>query len=255
MTTYLVQVFFKGILIVGLFTLAALLSCEDQDEVPATQANINLLFSSDTLLFDTLLTDRLSVTKRLRIYNPNTEAISISEISLSVGTEYSLIINGAEENQAEDLLLMGKDSLLILVKLTVDKQDLDDPYLIKDTITTYWNGNIQQTLLMAWGQDAIYMGNEILCDMTFTADRPYVFYDSVLIDVGCLLTLEAGATLLFDANAPLLVAGQLIAVGDSSHPITFRNSRWDIDYRIARVNGLAFIFSLEAKIIYWTIRL
>jgi hypothetical protein len=41
MTTYLVQAFFKGILIVGLFTLAALLSCEDQDEVPATQANIN----------------------------------------------------------------------------------------------------------------------------------------------------------------------------------------------------------------------
>jgi hypothetical protein len=255
MTTYLVQAFFKGILIVGLCALAALLSCDDQDEVPATQANINLLFSTDTLLFDTLLTDRLSVTKRLRIYNPNTEAISISEISLSVGTEYSLIINGAEENQAEDLLLMGKDSLLILVKLTVDKQDLDDPYLIKDIITTYWNGNIQQTLLMAWGQDAIYMGNEILCDMTFTADRPYVFYDSVLIDVGCLLTLEAGATLLFDANAPLLVAGQLIAVGDSSHPITFRNSRWDIDYRIApgQWPGLHFLIGSQNNLLDYTI--
>ena len=98
MTTYLVQAVFKGILIIGLCAMAALLSCDDQDDTPATQANISLLFSTDTLLFDTLLTDRLSITKRLRIYNPNTEAINISEISLTVGSEYSLIINGAEEN-------------------------------------------------------------------------------------------------------------------------------------------------------------
>ena len=75
MTTYLAQGFFKGILIIGLCAVAALLSCDDQDETPSKLSNANLLFSTDTVLFDTLLTDRLSVTKRLRIYNPNTEAI------------------------------------------------------------------------------------------------------------------------------------------------------------------------------------
>ena len=255
MTAHSAQGFFKLILAVGLCAMALLLSCNSQDDEISTRANIDLLFSTDTLLFDTLLTDRLSITKRLRIYNPNAETINLSEISLTMGTEYSLIINGADKNHVEDLLLNGKDSLLILVKLTVDKQDLDEPYLIKDIITTHWNGNTHQTLLMAWGQDAIYLGNEILCNMTFTADRPYVFYDSVLIDAGCLLTLEAGATLLFDANAPLLVAGQLMAVGDSTHPITFRNSRWDIDYQIApgQWPGLHFLIGSEDNLLDYTI--
>jgi hypothetical protein len=255
MTAHLPKGFLKLIFCFILSWLSFLLSCNFQEDDISTQSNVNLLFSIDTLLFDTLLTDRLSVTKRLRIYNPNTDAINISNISLTVGTEYSLIINGANENHAEGVLLQGKDSLLILVKLTADKQDLDDPYLIKDIMTTHWNGNTHQTLLMAWGQDAVYLGNEVLCDLTFTSERPYVFYDSVFVDAGCLLTIEAGATLLFDADAALLVAGQLIAAGDSAQPITFRNSRWDIDYRIApgQWPGLLFLIGSQDNLLDYVI--
>ena len=168
MNNYLVQWGFKFILVVSLFNITLLLSCHDRGDVQSTLSDGDLLFSADTVLFDTLLTDRLSITKRFRIYNPNTDAINISDIYLNEGSEYSLIINGANENQAQDVLLRGKDSLLILVKLQVDERDVDDPYLIKDIITTNWNDNTNQTLLIAWGQDAIYLGNEILCDQRFT---------------------------------------------------------------------------------------
>ena len=255
MVNYIVQWGFKFILAVGLFTMTLLLSCDDIGDEQSSLSNGNLLFSTDTLIFDTLLTERLSITKRLRIYNPNTDAINISDIYLNEGSEYSLIINGANENQVQDFLLRGKDSLLILVKLTADKRDVDDPFLIKDIITTNWNDNTNQTLLIAWGQDAIYLGNEILCDQRFTPKRPYVFYDSVLIDAGCQLTLEAGTTLLFDTNAPLLVAGQLIAVGDSSNVITFRNSRWDVNYRIApgQWPGIHFLVGSQNNLLDYVI--
>ena len=255
MTNHLVHNFFRLILVVVLSTISFLFSCDPQDDVPSTSPNMDLLFSTDTVLFDTLLTERLSITKRLRIYNTRTSAVNISDIYLADGSEYSLIINGKDENHAENLLLNAKDSLLILVKLTIDKRDLDDPYLIKDVITTNWNNSSHQTLLIAWGQDAIYLGNKILCNQTFTADRPYVFYDSVLIDSGCLLTLEAGTTLLFDTHAPLLIAGQLIAVGDSTNVITFRNSRWDIDYHIApgQWPGIHFLMGSEDNLLDYTI--
>ena len=255
MNNYLVQWGFKFILAFSLLNITFLLSCDDRGDGQLTLSDGDLLFSTDTVLFDTLLTDRMSITKRLRIYNPNIDAINISDIHLSEGSEYSLIINGANENQVQDVLLRGKDSLLILVKLIVDKRDVDDPYLIKDMIITNWNGNTNQTLLIAWGQDAIYLGNEILCDQTFTPDRPYVFYDSVLVDADCRLTLEAGTTLLFDANAPLLVAGQLIAVGDSTNAITFRNSRWDANYRIApgQWPGIHFLVGSQNNLLDYAI--
>ena len=255
MNNYLVQWGFKFILAFSLLNITFLLSCDDRGDGQSTLSDGDLLFSTDTVLFDTLLTDRMSITKRLRIYNPNIDAINISDIHLSEGSEYSLIINGANENQVQDVLLRGKDSLLILVKLIVDKRDVDDPYLIKDMIITNWNGNTNQTLLIAWGQDAIYLGNEILCDQTLTPDRPYVFYDSVLVDADCRLTLEAGTTLLFDANAPLLVAGQLIAVGDSTNAITFRNSRWDANYRIApgQWPGIHFLVGSQNNLLDYAI--
>jgi len=255
MSHYLVQWGFKFILVFCLFNITFLFSCYDREHGQSTLSDGDLLFSADTVVFDTLLTDRLSITKRFRIYNPNTDAINISDIYLNKGSEYSLIINGANKNQAQDVLLRGKDSLLILVKLQVDERDVDDPYLIKDIIITNWNDNTNQTLLIAWGQDAIYLGNEILCDQTFTPDRPYVFYDSVLVDVGCRLTLEAGTTLLFDSNAPLLIAGQLIAVGDSTNAITFRNSRWDANYRIApgQWPGIHFLVGSQDNLLDYAI--
>ena len=119
MSNYLVQWGFKFILVFCLFNISLLLSCHDMEDGQSILSDGQLLFSADTALFDTILTDRLSITKRFRIYNPNTDAINISDIYLNEGSEYSLIINGANENQAQDVLLRGKDSLLILVKLQV----------------------------------------------------------------------------------------------------------------------------------------
>ncbi len=217
-----------------LFVVALLLGACDLDEpTPSSNHNLTLLFSEDTLLFDTLLSERLSITKRLRIYNPHTESINISKISISANSTFSLVIDGAKTTELIDRILLGKDSLLILVNSLPVKQDLNNPYLIKDSIFVQWNGNKANIKLLAWGQDAHYLGNIRLCDQIFTADRPYVFYDTVLVEGNCFLKIEPGSTLLFDTNAALLIAGTLHAVGSPEKVITFRNTRFDENYQIA----------------------
>lgn len=191
--------------------------------------------STDTLVFDTLLTERLSITKRLKIYNPNEKAIEIDRIGLGGGNSspYDLVLNGREEKEILDEVVFGKDSLLILVNVNIENQNESLPFLVKDSIEIWWNGHEENVKLISWGQDAHYLGKGTICDARLTADRPYVFYDTVLVENNCELIIDPGAKLYFDKHAALLVAGRLTAVGDSSNQIVFRNSRFDQHYENA----------------------
>jgi len=222
---------------VNLFVLfivgTSLLNCVPEEETIDFDYANGLVFSSDTILFDTIFSGAGSTTKRLKVFNPNNKALKIERIELGLGisSPYRILVNGTELNYSEDILLLGKDSMLILVEVFIDPQDENSPYLVQDSLVFKTNGKNQDVKLVAWGQDANYLGNEVLlCNTTWTKERPYVIYKSILVDSLCQLTIEKGTNIYGAKDAFIYVKGNIFADGSPDERITFRNDRLDPAY-------------------------
>lgn len=214
----------KFIFIIIAITLLA--QCKPEDEIVTTDGGVKLRFSTDTISFDTLLTSIGSVTKRFKVYNDDDNAIEISNINLAGGasSSYSIIVNGVQQTSHSDLLILGGDSVNILVEVLIDPMNNDLPYLVKDSITFLTNGNDQNVKLIAFGQDAHFLSDSTLsCGTTWTFGKPYVIVDSVTVPNGCNLTIEKGARVLFNTDARLKVEGNLTVTGSKDSLVTFCN--------------------------------
>ncbi len=220
-------------------------SCSPEEDSVSFDPNLEIIFSNDSVAFDTLLSNTRSATRRLTVFNPNENAILFSEILLGKETssDYSMVVNGKEGRRLINEEILGGDSLLILVEVNIDPRNRDIPYLVKDSIVFKWNGNSEHVKLVSWGQDGNRIENEILCNTTWTKDRPYIVSDTVLIQPNCQLFIEAGTTIFFENNAALFVQGSLVAMGDSANHITFRNARFDGIYDVVpgQWNGIYFL--------------
>ncbi|MDH5610406.1 MAG: hypothetical protein OEY56_13090, partial [Cyclobacteriaceae bacterium] len=185
--------------------------------------------------FDTLLTQRTSITKRFRVYNQHENAVLFDEIKLGKGSlsDFHLTINGEAGYAFENLQLNGKDSLLILLSSTIDPQNKENPYLIKDSVLFRWNENIHDVKLIAWGQDAYFHPKGYICNENWLPGKAHVILDTLVVDKNCLLQIDAGSQVLFDKNAALFVLGKLEVRGDSGRRVTFRNTRFDQAYKEA----------------------
>lgn len=208
-------------------------NCKPEEEIINFDFTSGLEFSTDTVLFDTVFTGVGSVTRRIKIYNPSKNALEISSIIVGGGelSPYKIIVNGTEQQTSEDLLILGKDSVLILIEVFIDPQDKNSPFLVNDSILFETNGNIQNVKLVAWGQDANYLGDVILdCNTTWTNKRPYVIFRSILVDTLCRLNIEKGAKIFGSKGAYIYVKGNINAMGTADDRIVFSNERLDPAY-------------------------
>ncbi len=235
---------FRGI-IFGACAILFWYGCDRVEETVSTKADLKLVFSADTIAFDTLISERKSYTKRLSVRNPNREAILFTRISLKGGTasDYSLIINGRETTTIQGVVLFGGDSILLLIDVNIAPQNRDLPYLVADEVFFEWNGTQQGVKLVSYGQDGIEVSNRKICDEVWTKDRPYLLSDSSIVEQGCNLTIEKGARVYFENDAVLMIQGSLSAVGDSADRITITNSRFDngFDDVPGQWNGIYFL--------------
>jgi len=207
--------------------------CKPEDEVFDFSFSNGLTFSADTILFDTVFTGVGSTTKRLKVYNQSKQALKISNIQLAGGASspYKIYVNGIETIQSEDIGILGKDSLLMLIEVFIDPLDKNSPYLVNDSILFETNGISQDIKLIAWGQDANYLGNVVLpCNTNWTNDRPYLIYSSILIDTLCQLTIEPGTKIFGAKDAYIYTKGKIIAEGTPDDRILFQNQRQDPAY-------------------------
>lgn len=220
-------------------------SCQTKEDFISSNPDLQIIFSNDSVAFDTLLSQNRSSTKRLTVYNPNEEAIIFDQIGLGRGenSDYSLIINGKPTNTLANERLLGGDSMLILVEASIVERNNDVPYLVKDSINFRWNTNQAHVKLVSYGQDGKRIRNQVICDEVWTNDRPYILKDTVLVGAGCSLTIEKGTKLYFENDAALFIQGTLTAIGDSADHITFRNSRFDgiYDQVPGQWNGIYFL--------------
>ena len=167
------------------FIVLNLLSCDGLDENYSNNPNHRLSFSVDTLSFDTVFTTIGSATKEFMIYNRNDQPLLISEIMLASGEETGFRINvdGRKGDHFQNVRIQADDSLYVFVEVTVNPNASNQPLLVDDSIIFTTNGVKQSVRLEAYGQNVnLYKNGLILTqDTHFTAERPYLIYDSCLL--------------------------------------------------------------------------
>ena len=223
--------FYLAIFFSGFFTY-----CTPNEEIISSSSSHQLSFSSDTISFDTLITTLKSTTKRLIVKNDNSEAVKISRISLQSqnNSPYLLYINGKKTNVLENKILLGKDSLLVLIETTLEESKQDETLARHGKLEFLTNGNLQTVNLEAWAQDAIFLDKKILTENTvFDSKKPYILKDTLTVGENSELTLAAGTRIYANRNALVLVKGKLTANGTVEERIELRNSRLEKNYEHA----------------------
>jgi chorismate-pyruvate lyase len=224
---------YPGACLLVLALLFWVFSCEPKEEILTTRPDAILQFSADSVHFDTVFAQTGSVTKRLVVYNFNKQAVEISEIKLGQedASPYRLLIDGQETSLARGIRIRGQDSLYILVKVLIQANQLNAPFLVNDAITFLLNGRQQQVQLVAYGQNAYFHRNEQLaCNSVWTADKPHVLYGDIRVPAGCRLTIEKGTRIYAHAKAALLVAGSLQVEGTAKDRVVFDGDRLEPFY-------------------------
>ncbi len=217
------------ITVIVLAMAAALSSCIE-DGFTTSSSDV-LAFKKDTVAFDTVITLQGTATKQMVVYNRSSKQINISSIKvagLASKGHFHLNVDGIRGDSFQNVEIRGNDSIYIFIEAYLDEMERNEPTLIEDRLEFVTNGVTQNVTLTAWGQDVVrIMGDTISRNTRFTADKPYLIYDTMYVSPNITLTLDAGTTLLFHDKAAMRCAGRMLANGTVDAPVTFRGDRLD----------------------------
>ncbi|MBM3918419.1 MAG: hypothetical protein FJ344_02790 [Sphingomonadales bacterium] len=200
-------------------------------------AGLELRCETDTVLFDTLLVQAGSITKRFKVYNDEGRNILIDEVylagrKLSGTSAYRININGSPVNALTEVELRARDSIYIFVEVTIDPNQQNTPFLVTDSVVLRSGNRTKAVQLVAYGQNAVFFNDSVLdCNLVWDNTLPIVVYNSVLVDSGCTLTIREGTRVYFNKNSSLFVLGTLRVEGTPANPVRMRGDRLDPLYR------------------------
>lgn len=224
-------------------TLVLLESCNKEEF--STNPSDTLEFSIDTVKFDTIFSQKGSITRSFKVYNRNKGIVTIDEIFVTQqdALEYFINVNGQSSTYLKNIEIQPGDSIFIFVQAKLNENSVDTAILHEDKLRFSYNTISSDVVIHAWGQDVNnYKGTE-LSTTTFTANKPYVIYDSLVVKQGEILTIEEGAKLYFHYNANLKVYGTLKIQGSKDKPVTFTSDRLENSYQLLPGQWGSIIFS------------
>lgn len=194
-----------------------------------TSPSDTLVFSRDTVSFDTVFTDLGTPTARLVVHNNAKKGINISSIRFAdPQTRFRLNVDGVSGSEFHDVEIRPRDSIYVFIECYIPAEGGDEPRLVSDKLEFVTNGVTQDVVVEAWGQNVTRLRNvRVDGEMRLTADRPYVIFDSLTVERGALLRVDPGARLLFHDGASLVVEGRIEAVGTTDRKIQMRGDRLD----------------------------
>ena len=208
------------------------IGCKKESFTNSTEAK--LIIGSDSLRFDTVFTTAGSVTQYFLIKNENKQKINISNVQLMGGaaSAFKMNVDGSQGTQFTNIEIAGNDSMYVFVRVNVNPNADNQPFIIRDSIKLQWNGNTTFKQLEAWGQNANYIRSTVLQgNINWTKDKPYVILGGMIVDTNAVLTIQQGTRIHLNADAPFIVDGTLIINGTKSDSVVFRSNRLDDPYR------------------------
>jgi len=209
-------------------------ACKKEQVITSPNAFLNL--STDSLYFDTVFTSTGSVTKFLKVANPNSQKIILSSVQLIGGatSAFALNVDGSSGNSFQNISIAANDSIYVFATVRINPSAVNLPFLVQDSIEIKFNGNTAKVQLTAYGQNANFLRNiSIQSDTTWTNEKPFVIIGNCTVNAGKKLTIQKGCNLYFQANAPLIVNGTLQVNGAqaANEKVTFTGNRLDEPYR------------------------
>lgn len=212
---------------ISLVMSAAAVSCISDDFT--TSSSDILTFSTDTLRFDTVFTDLGTPTARLKVFNRASKSISISSIRMRDDDGvFSMNVDGVSGKTFENVEIRANDSIFIFIECLIPANGDSRPFRIEGLMDFLTNGVVQTVTLEAYGQNVRRLRGVTLDEnAVFTADVPYVVFDTLRVSEGVTLRLEPGTRLLFHDKGVLQVDGCLQAVGQLGNPVSMRGDRLD----------------------------
>ena len=226
-------------------------SCKKNSQINP-DSNLKLAFSADTVLFDTVFTSLGSTTHELRIYNKYGDDLKISSIRLMGGenSPYRFNLDGENSTEFYDKIIPANDSLFSFLRVTINPNDLNTPFVVEDELEFVTNGNTQIIKLLAWGQNANYIVADKLVTLgdvpyhyhivadslqttVWTKEKPYVIYGWALINSYGTLKIEAGTKVYCHQGSGIFSwsDGQLIIDGTADEPVVIQGDRLESYYQ------------------------
>ncbi|MBR5632099.1 MAG: hypothetical protein IKW82_10700 [Bacteroidales bacterium] len=238
------------IILIFILLAFAFSACKKEHQISG-DPKLKLSFSADTVMFDTVFTSLGSATHQLRIFNKSDNDLNISSIRLagSESSPYRFNLDGENGVEFYDKVIPAGDSLFSFLRVTINPNDLNSPFVVEDELEFVTNGNTQTIKLLAWGQNANYIvadkvvniGGEpyhyhIVADSlettTWTSERPYVIYGYALINSYGTLKIEKGTHIYCHQGGGILSwsDGQLIIDGTAEEPVVVQGDRLEAFY-------------------------
>ena len=212
----------KKLIIVAILIGSIIFSCKRKEEAFTSDPNARLKFSVSEVDYDTLYSGLRYPTKRIKVYNTNSEALAIDQIILSGGVSsfYKILVNGQAGPVISGLELLGGDSMLLFVDLSFPVQNNTNPYRIDDVIRFVFNGREQVLPLKAVGEDALLVqpGN-LSCAEVWDNQKAVILLGETIVPSGCVLTINKGAKVLAAVGASLDIKGTLLVTGLKTEPV------------------------------------
>lgn len=238
----------KKLLFAILLLSVAAMSCR-KDPKPSDDPALKLAFSTDTITFDTVFTTLGSATRSLIVYNQSAEYLNISSIRLVGGesSPFRFNLDGEAGIEFYDKQIPAKDSLFAFLRVTINPNDLNTPFVVEDELEFVTNGNTQTVKLVAWGQNAVYIVADrdigggfpkfkIVADSLqttyWTNERPYVIYGYALINSYGTLQIEPGTQVHIHSGGGIWswIDGQLVINGTHDQPVVITSDRLEHEY-------------------------
>ena len=194
---------------------------------------LELTFSCDTLIMDTLFAEQQSATGRFMIYNENKNALNITSIRMAGGSESYFRFNvdgriAGRDEALKDITIKGRDSLFVFVEMTPPTTD-GEPYIVLfDSLLFECNGRTKDVKLMAVGSDARVLRSKVYTsNATIDSLRPMLVFNHIYVAEGAKLTISEGAKIYMHGGANSVVDGELECRGTFEHPVIIRGDRFD----------------------------
>ncbi|TGX82684.1 right-handed parallel beta-helix repeat-containing protein [Palleniella muris] len=245
----------------------AITACTNDDSFSSSPSNV-LTFSKDTVLMDTVFSRVPSSTREFWVFNRSGDGIRCSSIRLQNGnqTGYRVNVNGVYLGESQGYQIFNEeirkgDSIRVFVELTSPLNNQNKPHLVSDDLVFNLESGVQQKVnLKAWSWDAEMMRDVVISeDYTLGGDKPTVIYGGITVNNGATLTIPAGKTIYFHADAGINVHGRLICSGEQGKEVVLRGDRLDnmFDYLpydgvSGQWKGITFHEDSEGNILNYT---
>ena len=223
---------FRRILIIAFIPGALFFACHPERNY-IEDSNARLVFTLDTVYFDTIFTTIGTITKSFSVKNPHNQFLKIDEILLAGGepSMFRINVDGQPGVRFSGFEIAPKDSMYVFVEATLDPNGSSDILRIQDSIVFLTNGNTQDVDLVAWGQDVHIIREGVIEEpTTWTSEKPYLILNYAYVDSVSSLTIEAGARIHFHRDALLFVEGTLQVEGTRDEPVLFAGDRLEEFY-------------------------